>query len=95
MAAKKISIAAKRRKDIAAKGADSKFRKTKAGRIVSKSRSDRGKKLYTKKLKSWTSAVQKARRQHGITGFVPVGGKSAQGKKLYATAKKLHSSMAK
>ena len=43
-----------------------------------------------KKLMSWVKAVQKARKELKLKGFVAVGGKSAEGKKLYKLAKKYH-----
>merc|ERR1719378_1703603 len=64
--------------------------KNKAGRIVSKARSALSKKAFaTSALKKWADATKAARKALGITGFVPVGGKSAAGKALYAKAKSL------
>merc|ERR1719377_27017 len=60
--------------------------KNKNGKIVSRKASANGRKRYAN-IKPWTQAVQAAKKQLGITGFVPVGGKSAKGKALYAKAK--------
>merc|ERR1712107_434406 len=38
----------------------------------------------------WNKAVMTARKELGIKGFQAVGGKSAQGKALYAKAKSLY-----
>merc|ERR1712045_115464 len=62
--------------------------KSKSGKIVSKAASARGKKAFaTSALKKWGIATVQARKALGITGFCPVGGKTAQGKALYAKAK--------
>merc|ERR550532_1756605 len=62
--------------------------KSKSGKIVSKAASARGKKAFaTSALKKWGVATMQARKALGITGFCPVGGKTAQGKALYAKAK--------
>merc|ERR1712060_638686 len=60
--------------------------KNKAGKIVSKKASAQGKKAYSR-IQAWTKACQAARKALGITGFAPVGGKTAAGKALYAKAK--------
>merc|ERR1719321_2380899 len=60
--------------------------KNKRGKIVSKASAAAGKKKYSN-IKGWTEACQKARNALQVTGFCPVGGKSAQGKALYAKAK--------
>merc|ERR1719464_833335 len=62
--------------------------KSKSGKIVSKAASARAKKLFAQSaLKKWGDATKQARKQLGITGFCAVGGKTAQGKALYAKAK--------
>merc|ERR1711966_330938 len=62
--------------------------KSKTGRIVSKKQSVSAKKRYAgSALQAWTKAVQKARKELRVTGFVAVGGKTATGKALYAKAK--------
>merc|ERR1719288_718258 len=62
--------------------------KSKTGKIVSKSRSARGKKNWASSaLKRWIDAVKQARKALGITGFCAVNGKTAQGKAVYAKAK--------
>ena len=64
--------------------------RNKNGRVVSKKMSARGKKAWAgSKLKAWTDAVKKARKALGVRGFVGVGGKTAEGKALYAKAKSL------
>merc|ERR1712151_1100978 len=40
-------------------------------------------------LKSWCDAVKSARKALNLKGFVAIGGKTAQGKALYAKAKSL------
>merc|ERR1719348_1527508 len=62
--------------------------KSKSGKIVSKKASLRAKKNFASSpLKKWMDACKIARKQLGITGFCPVGGKSAQGKALFAKVK--------
>merc|ERR1712113_735391 len=63
--------------------------KNKRGRIVSKKASAHGKKVY-KNIEGWIKAVQQAKKALGVTGFAPVGGKTAAGKALYAKAKAIH-----
>merc|ERR1719266_1174933 len=60
--------------------------KNSRGRIVSKKASAAGKKRY-QKIAAWTKAVQQARKALGVKGFVSIGGKTAEGKALYAKAK--------
>merc|ERR1719384_1401057 len=55
--------------------------KNKTGKIVSKSKSARGKKNWANSaLKRWIDAVKQARKQLKITGFCAVNGKTATGK---------------
>merc|ERR1719205_388017 len=64
--------------------------KSKSGKIVSKAASARAKKNFAKTaLKKWCDACKKARKDLKITGFCPVGGKTAQGKALYAKVKSI------
>merc|ERR550532_2833187 len=64
--------------------------KNKTGRIVSKKASATAKARFaTSGLKAWCDAVRTARKALNLTGFVPIGGKSATGKALYAKAKAL------
>merc|ERR1712025_764463 len=64
--------------------------KNKSGKIVSKSRSADGKKRFASSaLKKWCDATRQARKQLGIKGFCAVGGKTAQGKALYAKVKSI------
>merc|ERR1712060_519880 len=57
--------------------------KNKDGKVVSKKASARG------KANPWSQACKAARKALGIKGFCAVGGKTAQGKALYAKAKAL------
>merc|ERR1740115_20077 len=57
--------------------------KNKNGRVVSKKKHAAGGKH------PWMVAVKAARKSLGITGFCPCGGKSSEGKALYAKAKSL------
>merc|ERR1712003_110571 len=64
--------------------------KSKTGRIVSKKASARAKKAYaTSPLKKWMEAMKQARKQLNIKGFCACGGKTAQGKALYAKTKSI------
>merc|ERR1739844_353099 len=64
--------------------------KNKNGRIVSKKASARAKANFAgSALKKWCDAVKAARKALNLKGFIAVGGKSAQGKALYAKAKSL------
>merc|ERR1719205_106660 len=65
------------------------LKKSKSGKIVSIKKSALGKKYY-KRIAGWTTAVNKARKALNIKGFCAVGGKSAQGKALYAKAKSFY-----
>merc|ERR1719278_1999353 len=62
--------------------------KSKSGKIVSKKSSAAGKKAY-KNIQGWTKAVQQAKKALGVKGFCIVGGKTAEGKALYAKAKSI------
>merc|ERR1712241_563712 len=77
-------------KGIMAKSLVFKGFKTKSGKIVSKARSARAKKAFGSTLGTWNKAVAAARKALGIEGFCPMGGKSAQGKALYAKTKSLY-----
>merc|ERR1711920_342065 len=64
--------------------------KNKTGKIVGKAASARAKKAYAASpLKKWAEACRTARKALNITGFVPCGGKTAQGKALYAKTKSI------
>merc|ERR1719220_2537437 len=64
--------------------------RSKSGKIVSKVASARAKKAFAQSaLKKWADACKKARKELKIVGFCPVGGKTAQGKALYAKVKSL------
>ena len=58
--------------------------------VVSKKQHAKGQALFKKFAQGWLDAVMTARKELGIKGFCAVGGKSAQGKALYAKAKALH-----
>merc|ERR1719436_140407 len=61
--------------------------KSKRGKVVSKKLSAQGKKVYARTIKVWADACKAARKALGCKGFVPMGGKSAAGRALYAKAK--------
>merc|ERR1739844_754947 len=63
--------------------------KNKHGRIVSKAASVRAKKTMSPAFKAFADATKKARKELGIKGFCPVGGKTAQGKALHAKVKSI------
>eukprot|EP00933_Yihiella_yeosuensis_P012001 TRINITY_DN1199_c0_g1_i2.p1 TRINITY_DN1199_c0_g1~~TRINITY_DN1199_c0_g1_i2.p1 ORF type:complete len:137 (-),score=49.89 TRINITY_DN1199_c0_g1_i2:386-796(-) len=64
--------------------------KNKRGKVVSKKKHAAALKSFKANgLAKWTAAVQQARKELGIKGFCAVGGKTAQGKALYAKAKSL------
>merc|ERR1712086_707055 len=67
------------------------LKKNKGGKTVSKAMSDRAKKAYAgSPLQKWGKAVQQAKKELNLKGFVIVGGKSAQGRALYAKAKAIY-----
>merc|ERR1712238_307088 len=67
------------------------LRKNKGGKIVSKKASDHAKKRYDgSALQKWIKACQAARKELGLKGFQPMGGKTAQGRALYAKTKALY-----
>merc|ERR1711982_192192 len=57
--------------------------KSKSGKIVSKVKSMLAKKRYASGVGKWTKAVQKARKEMGVTGFVTI----KKGTPLYKKAK--------
>merc|ERR1719410_3272893 len=57
--------------------------KSKTGKIVTK------KAYASSPLKKWMEAMKQARKQLNIKGFVACGGKTAQGKALYAKTKSI------
>merc|ERR1719188_1726231 len=64
--------------------------KNKAGKIVSKAASARAKRNWaTSGIKKWAEACKLARKALSLSGFVPMGGKTAAGKALYAKTKSL------
>merc|ERR1711976_92882 len=65
------------------------LKKNKAGKIVSKAASERAKKAYAgSAIQKWISAVQTAKKELGLSGMVFVGGKTAQGRALYAKGRR-------
>lgn len=62
--------------------------KSKSGKVVSKKKSELGKKAYQKNLAKWAAAVSKARTELGLKGFVAIKKDS----ELYNRAKALMSS---
>ena len=65
--------------------------KNKNGKVVSKAASASSKKRYAKSgASAWAKACSAARSALKIKGFCAIGGKSAQGKALYAKAKSLY-----
>merc|ERR1712137_810515 len=67
-----------------------KLTKNKNGKVVSKAMSAASKKRYASSIGKWNKAVQAARKALGIKGFVAIGGKTAEGKALYAKAKSIY-----
>ena len=63
--------------------------KSKTGKIVTKKSHAAGVKKY-EHISAWTRACTKAKQELGIKGFCPIGGKTAQGKALYAKAKAIY-----
>merc|ERR1719473_1827655 len=59
--------------------------KSKSGKIVSKKQHAAGKKAYAN-IKGWTAAVQQARKELGVKGFVAV----KKGSALYKKAKEFY-----
>merc|ERR1719277_1119298 len=60
--------------------------RNKRGKIVSKRASASGMRRY-KQIEDWTEAVMQARDNLHVRGFLPINGKSLQGKALYVKAK--------
>merc|ERR1712139_752734 len=96
MKAKKVSVIAKGKykKAVVFRGGKEKtsgglkksdLMKSSTGKIVSRKASANGKKSY-KYIKGWTVAVQKARKELGVKGFVAV----KKGSALYKKAKEFY-----
>merc|ERR1711897_81441 len=69
--------------------------KNKSGKVVSKKASQGSKKRYAGSgAQKWAKACSQARKALGIKGFAAIGGKSAQGKALYAKAKAIYKASA-
>merc|ERR1719510_1569919 len=64
--------------------------RSKSGKIVSKKQSTQAKRAFSSsKIRAWSVATKKARVMLGLKGFVPVGGKSTDGKALLAKVRAL------
>merc|ERR1712188_58547 len=59
--------------------------KSKTGKVITKKQHAAGKKAY-KNIKGWTEAVQKARKELGVKGFVAI----KKGSALYKKAKEFY-----
>merc|ERR1719218_1151 len=59
--------------------------KSKTGKIVTKKQHAAGKKAYAR-IKGWTAAVQQARKELGVKGFVAI----KKGSALYKKAKEIY-----
>merc|ERR1712061_274978 len=68
------------------------LKKNKAGHVVSRKMSARAIARYSKnkKMQKWTACFKKARKELGIKGFCPCGGKTAKGKALLAKTRSLY-----
>merc|ERR1711862_126913 len=67
------------------------LKKNKAGKIVSKKRSDATKRSKGyKKVVAWAAAFKSARKALGIKGFCPCGGKTRQGQALLAKTRSFY-----
>jgi len=62
----------------------------KRGKIVSKKKSEQGKKRYANFLAVWVQAVKDARSKLNVKGFAAIGGRTQEGQELYETAKDLY-----
>merc|ERR1712112_354637 len=65
--------------------------KNKNGKVVSRKRSELGKRNFKKNgLDKWFNAVKGARKALGVKGFCPVGGKSTRGQALLKKTRSLY-----
>jgi len=64
--------------------------KNKNGKVVSKKASLKAKKAYANGIGKWAKATVAARKQLGIKGFCPIGGKSAKGAALLKKVRSLY-----
>merc|ERR1719182_1189696 len=62
--------------------------RNKRGKVVSKKSNSSGKRAF-KNIQDWVSSVKAARKALQFSGFVPINGKSQQGKALYVKSKAL------
>merc|ERR1719384_1621684 len=58
--------------------------KNKSGKLVTKKASEKGKK------NAWAIATKKARKELALTGFVPIGGKRAEGMAFLAKIREFY-----
>ncbi|CAD7974590.1 unnamed protein product [Amoebophrya sp. A120] len=63
--------------------------RNKKGKVVQASRSILAKETQTH-IASWAKATKQAKRALGLTGFVPVGGKSQTGQQLLAEVRRIY-----
>merc|ERR1719254_46655 len=88
--AAKVSVFSGRKEKTASGLTKDKLCRSKTGKIVSKKKSAVSKRNYAKSgIKKFADAVKQARKALGVKGFVPIGGKTAAGRALYAKAKSL------
>merc|ERR1711874_628809 len=96
MKAKKLSVIAKgklmravvfngRKQKTASGHKKTDLMKSKTGKIITKAQHAAGKKAYGR-IKGWTAACQKAKKELGVTGFVPL----KKGSALYKKAKEIY-----
>ncbi|CAE7356856.1 unnamed protein product [Symbiodinium natans] len=64
--------------------------KNKNGKVVTKKQHAKGKALFKQFAQRWLDACMTARKELGLKGFCAVGGKTTQGKALYAKAKAIY-----
>merc|ERR1719277_1932740 len=65
--------------------------KNKKGKLVAKKASQSSRRGYAgSKAQAWAKATAQARKALNLKGFVPMGGKTAQGRALYAKAKAIY-----
>ena len=66
------------------------LKRNKCGKIVSTKASENARRNYPNTVAFlWAQACKEAREMLGLTGFVPLGGQTDSGKRLYAMASAL------
>merc|ERR1719316_2167669 len=68
--------------------------RNKRGKVVSKKASAHGHRAF-KFIETWVDSVMEARTAIHARGFVPINGRTLQGKALYVKAKALHATRRK